>query len=78
MVELVARLHEAGGALVDVQLVTDHLSSLGAVPVSRGIFLELLHELRDDDVRLAVDRASVARLADVPSAFYAEHQPTRG
>lgn len=61
MVELVHRLGEAGGALVDVQLVTDHLASLGAIAISRPLFLELLHELRDDDVRLLTDRLPVAR-----------------
>ena len=67
LVDLVDRLEEARGALVDVQLVTDHLASLGAIPIGRSLFLELLHELRDDDVRLASDRLLVARLADRPT-----------
>jgi leucyl/phenylalanyl-tRNA--protein transferase len=63
--ELVERLREAGGALLDVQLRTDHLASLGAVEVPRSLFLELLEELRDDDVRLCTGRLPVARLADI-------------
>lgn len=62
--ELCARLHEGGGALVDVQMVTDHLASLGALSLHRNLFLELLEELRDDDVRLRTERLPVARLAD--------------
>ena len=62
--ELCARLHEGGGALVDVQMVTDHLGSLGALSLHRNLFLELLEELRDDDVRLRTDRLPVSRLAD--------------
>jgi len=61
-VELVHRLMEAGGAFVDVQLVTDHLRSLGALSIPRYLFLELLEEIRDDDVRLRTDCRSVARL----------------
>ena len=67
LVDLVDRLEEARGALVDVQLVTDHLASLGAIPIGRSLFLELLHELRDDDVRLASDRLPASRLADRPT-----------
>lgn len=63
LVELTHRLVEARGSLVDVQLVTDHLASLGVIGISRPLFLQLLHELRDDDVRLICNRLPVARLA---------------
>ncbi len=63
--ELCARLHVAGAGLIDVQMVTDHLSTLGAIAIHRNLFLELLHELRDDDIHLLCDRQPVARLADL-------------
>ena len=63
LLELVVRLHEAGGSLIDVQMVTDHLASLGAISIHRSLFLELLHEIRDDDVRLLTERLPVSRLA---------------
>ncbi len=62
LLELVTRLQEAGGSLVDVQMVTDHLASLGAIAIPRPLFLELLHEIRDDDVRLLTERLPVSRL----------------
>ena len=63
LVDLVARLAEAGGQLVDVQMVTPHLASLGARDLPRADFLDLLARVRDDPVRLAPDRLPVARLA---------------
>ena len=63
VVDLIDRLLEAGGAFVDVQLVTDHLASLGAIAINRRLFLELLGECRDDDVQLLTDELSVSRLA---------------
>lgn len=42
LVALVGELRAGGGALLDVQWVTPHLASLGAVPVSRAQYLELL------------------------------------
>jgi leucyl/phenylalanyl-tRNA---protein transferase len=62
LVDLVARLAEAGGCLIDVQMVTPHLASLGARDVSRAQFLDLLARVRDLPVRLAGDRLPVARL----------------
>jgi leucyl/phenylalanyl-tRNA---protein transferase len=62
MLDLLDRLGAAGGVLLDVQLLTDHLASLGATAVSRGRFLALLHAHRDDDVRLSRDRRPVTRL----------------
>lgn len=63
LVDLVDRLAEAGGRLVDVQLVTDHLASLGAQPMPRREYLRLLHGLRDAPLRLPPERRPVARLA---------------
>ena len=63
LVELVYRMAEAGGQLIDVQLPTPHLASLGAIAVPRSLFLELLRELRDDPVRMVTDRLPVARHA---------------
>jgi leucyl/phenylalanyl-tRNA---protein transferase len=62
LVDLVARLGEAGGCLIDVQMVTPHLASLGAREVPRAEFLALLARVRDLPVRLAGDRLPVARL----------------
>jgi leucyl/phenylalanyl-tRNA--protein transferase len=62
LVDLVARLAEAGGQLIDVQMVTPHLASLGARDLPRADFLRLLARVRDRQVRLATDRLKVARL----------------
>jgi leucyl/phenylalanyl-tRNA---protein transferase len=62
LVDLAARLTEAGGSLIDVQMVTPHLASLGARDLARAEFLDLLARVRDDQVRLAGDRLPVARL----------------
>jgi leucyl/phenylalanyl-tRNA--protein transferase len=42
LVALVDRLRDGGGVLLDVQWLTDHLASLGAVEVARDRYLELL------------------------------------
>jgi leucyl/phenylalanyl-tRNA---protein transferase len=62
LVDLVARLGEAGGCLIDVQMVTPHLATLGARDVPRAEFLALLARVRDLPVRLAGDRLPVGRL----------------
>jgi leucyl/phenylalanyl-tRNA--protein transferase len=67
LVDLVDRLAEAGGRLVDVQLVTQHLISLGARPLPRSEYLDLLREVRDLPVRLPPDRRPVARLTPSPA-----------
>jgi leucyl/phenylalanyl-tRNA---protein transferase len=69
LVDLVARLAEAGGCLIDVQMVTPHLASLGARDLPRAEFLALLARVRDDPVRLATDRLPVARLAPCPGGL---------
>ena len=62
LVDLTARLTEAGGCLIDVQMVTPHLASLGARDLPRAEFLDLLARVRNDPVRLPGDRLPVARL----------------
>jgi leucyl/phenylalanyl-tRNA--protein transferase len=66
LVELCARVLEAGGRLIDVQEETAHLSSMGQVLVRREDYLSALGVLRDSPATLAVDRRPVARLAEVP------------
>ncbi|MBC7375200.1 MAG: leucyl/phenylalanyl-tRNA--protein transferase [Frankiales bacterium] len=63
LVELCARLLEAGVRVLDVQEQTDHLASLGQVLAHRTDYLSVLAELRDRPARLATDRRPVARLA---------------
>lgn len=65
LVELCARLLEAGGRLVDVQEQTEHLASLGQVLMHRSDYLRALAVLRDRPVELATERRPVARLAPV-------------
>ena len=62
LVELGARLAEAGGRLIDVQMITPHLARLGAREVPRAEFLALLRGVRDQQVVLAGERRPVARL----------------
>jgi len=61
LVDLAARLRSAGGRLLDVQLTTGHLRSLGATDMPRGRFLEILAAARDLDVRLATGERPVDR-----------------
>jgi leucyl/phenylalanyl-tRNA--protein transferase len=63
LVELCARLLEAGVALIDTQQPTEHLAAMGGVLVHREEYLEVLASLRDQPTRLATDRRPVARLA---------------
>jgi leucyl/phenylalanyl-tRNA--protein transferase len=63
LVDLADRLAGAGGRLIDVQMVTPHLASLGARDLPRAEFLDLLAEVRDQPVHLPTDRLPVARLA---------------
>ena len=63
LADLAARLNEARAGLLEVQHVTPHLRSLGAIEIPRETYRGLLRELRDDDVRLIRDRLPVARLA---------------
>jgi leucyl/phenylalanyl-tRNA--protein transferase len=63
LVDFVDRFAAAGGTLLDVQFVTPHLESLGALEVPRADYLARLREARDADVRLETERLPVARLA---------------
>ncbi len=63
LVDLVNRLAIAGGVLLDAQLTTPHLATMGARDVPRDAFLEVLRAVRDHDVRLRRDRMDVDRLA---------------
>lgn len=47
LVTLDDRLAERGFALIDAQLPTDHLRSMGAVQIPRAAFLDVLAEQRD-------------------------------
>lgn len=64
LVDLVARLRAAGGRLVDVQLTTPHLESMGATDLPRSRFTEHLAAARDHDVRLTTTARPVGRLLD--------------
>lgn len=61
LVELAARLHEGGAGLIDVQLVTEHLATMGARPIHRNLYIDLLYELRDDRATMVRDRLPVSR-----------------
>jgi leucyl/phenylalanyl-tRNA--protein transferase len=62
LADLIARWAEAGGAFVDVQLPTPHLTSLGAVEVPRHEFLARLEAVRDHHVPVILDLLPVSRL----------------
>lgn len=63
LVDLVTRLATAGAVLLDAQLMTDHLASMGAVEWPRQRFVDLLVTQRDRTVRLDRRELPVARLA---------------
>ena len=63
MCDVLDRFAEAGGQVLDAQLMTAHLASMGAIPVSRQRWLAELAELVDDPVRMLTARLPVARLA---------------
>jgi leucyl/phenylalanyl-tRNA---protein transferase len=62
LVDLASRFAAAGGRLIDVQITTPHLVTLGACDEPRNRFLALLADARDEDVRLATEPLPVARL----------------
>jgi leucyl/phenylalanyl-tRNA--protein transferase len=66
LVDLCRRWSDAGGRIVDVQLPTEHLASLGAEEVPRREFLTLLAEARDQTVFMTTDRLPVSRLVPAP------------
>ena len=63
LVDLCARLLEAGVVLVDTQQPTEHLAAMGQVLVHRAEYLQVLAALRDDAAVVPADRRAVARLA---------------
>lgn len=63
LADLLDRWREAGGKLVDVQLPTEHLASLGAIEVPREVYLARLEAVRDAFVPIVLDRLPVSRLA---------------
>ncbi len=65
LVDFDARFAPVGGRLVDVQFVTAHARSMGAVEIPRERFLAALRQARDADVRLGRDRLPVNRLAEL-------------
>ena len=64
LADLVDRWREAGGAFVDVQLPTDHLTSLGAVEMPREEYLARLEAVRDRHAPIVRDRLPVGRLVE--------------
>ena len=64
LVDLAARLIEARAGLFELQHVTPHLRSLGAIEIPRDVYVGLLTELRDDEIHLLRDRLPVGRLTD--------------
>ena len=67
LVDLAVRLEEAGACLLDVQLSTDHLRSMGAVDLDRATFLDRLRTARERSVRLVASRRPVDRLVTTAS-----------
>jgi leucyl/phenylalanyl-tRNA--protein transferase len=63
LLDLSRRFGAAGGVLIDVQLPTDHLRSLGAVAVPREDFLRLLAREQGRSCLMRSDRLPVSRLA---------------
>jgi leucyl/phenylalanyl-tRNA---protein transferase len=64
LADLCARFRAAGGRVMDVQVTTEHLRSLGAVDVPRSTFVRLLEGARDLEVRLVTGARPVDRLVD--------------
>ncbi|MEX2532438.1 MAG: leucyl/phenylalanyl-tRNA--protein transferase [Nitriliruptoraceae bacterium] len=62
LVALCRRFSEAGGVLIDAQIMTPHLASLGAVDLPRATFLAQLTALRGLDVCMRKDAMPVMQL----------------
>lgn len=67
LADLVLRFAEAGGRVVDVQLLTPHLASMGATTISRPAFLAMLAEERDREVAIPMDSRSATRIKETLS-----------
>ena len=63
LIDLLARLFEAGGRMIDTQTITDHLKTMGAFEMPRNEFLRELEEYRDQSVQLPLGEREVGRLA---------------
>lgn len=63
LVDLCARLREAGVAVLDTQQPTEHMAAMGQVLVHRAEYLDALAALRDQPAVLVAGRRDVARLA---------------
>lgn len=63
LVDLCARLVEAGVALVDTQQATEHMHAMGQVVVHRADYLAALRALRDSPATIPTDARPVERLA---------------
>lgn len=63
LLDLCSRFQASGGQFVDVQLPTDHLSSLGALPVARDEFLRVLRHEASRPCLMRSERLPVSRLA---------------
>jgi leucyl/phenylalanyl-tRNA---protein transferase len=68
LADVADRLRAAGGVLVDAQLPTEHLLSLGFVPVHRADYLAVLRAVRDVPAPLSTERLPAARLGTRPKA----------
>jgi leucyl/phenylalanyl-tRNA--protein transferase len=66
LVDLGRRWSDAGGSMLDVQVPTDHLRTMGAVEMPRRDFLVRLASVRDRVVCMRTDRLPVSRLAPAP------------
>jgi leucyl/phenylalanyl-tRNA--protein transferase len=65
LVDLCRRWADAGGVMIDVQLPTEHLVSMGAVEVRREEFLARLAAVRDTVVYMETGERPVSRLVPV-------------
>jgi len=65
VVDLCARLREAGVVLIDTQDQSAHMARLGQILLHRDDYLDLLHHFRDEPVTLPTERRPVGRLAPV-------------
>ena len=63
VLDLCARLREAGVPLLDTQQESEHLAQLGQVLVGRADYVRIVRSLQQDRVTLPDDRRSVAVLA---------------
>jgi leucyl/phenylalanyl-tRNA--protein transferase len=61
VVDLCHRMVEAGVVLIDTQDESDHMARLGQVLLHRADYVDVVHQFRDEPVRLPGDRRPVAR-----------------